>query len=367
MNKNTETFLGLIRLGIGHPIGVLPDGLEWDSIEALAIQHGLSAVVVDGIEKLPDEKRPPKVVLLQWIGETLQGYEYRYKKNKQAISELASFYNSHGFKMMVLKGYACGMNWPKPEHRPCGDIDIWLFGKQKESDLALAKEKGIEIDRGHHHHTVFGWHDFTVENHYDFINVIRHKSHIGLEKKFKELGADDTHVAELSGEKVYLPSPNLHALFLLRHALNHFASMGINLRQVLDWAFFIEKHTNEIDWDWFLSVIEDYQMQEFFNCLNAICVEDLGFEAKIFKQVQFNPVTKEKILKDIIEPEYSPELPKGLVKSMIFRFRRWRGSAWKYELCYKESRWSAFWGGVCNNILKLYERNSFQVKAIYGK
>lgn len=79
-----------------------------------------------------------------------------------------------------------------------------LFGKQKEADLALAKERGIEFDRGHHHHTVFGWYDFTVENHYDFINVNRHKSHSGLEKIFKELGADDTHVVELNGEKVYL-------------------------------------------------------------------------------------------------------------------------------------------------------------------
>ena len=353
MNQNSEVFLDLIRLGLGHTRGCgSPLCVNWDRIEPLAAQQGLSAILVDGIEKLPDTQRPPKDVLLQWIGETLQGYEYRYEQYKQEISELASFYNSQGYKMMVLKGYACAINWPKPEHRPCGDIDIWLFGKQKEADATLEQKTSIKIEKSHHHHTVFTWHDFTVENHYDFINVNRHKSHSGLGRIFKELGVDDTHSVEINGEKVYLPSPNLHALFLLRHALNHFASMGINLRQVLDWAFFIEKHTNEIDWDWFLSVIEDYQMQEFFNCLNAICVEDLGFEATIFKQVQFNPVTKEKVLKDIIAPVYSPELPEGLFNRMIFRYHRWRGSAWKYELCYKESRWSAFWSGVWNNILK---------------
>lgn len=353
MDKNKEAFIELVRLGIGHNTNYgLPKGVNWEVIEAVAAQQGLSAVLVDGVEDLLEGERPPQEILLQWIGDSLQNYEYRCGQYKRAIVKLARFYNSHSFKMMVLKGYACAVNWPKPEHRPCGDIDIWLFGKQKEADLALAKEKGIEIDRGHHHHTVFLWNDFTVENHYDFINTHRHRSHAGLEQLFKDLGADDTHVVDFSGEKVYFPSPNLHALFLLRHALNHFASMGITLRQVLDWAFFIEKYTKEIDWDWFLSVIDEYQMREFFNCLNAICVEDLGFEAKIFKQIQFNPVTKEKILKDIIEPEYSPELPKGLVNGMIFRYRRWRGSAWKYELCYKESRWSAFWDGVCNNVLK---------------
>lgn len=347
MNQNSEAFLDLIRLGLGHTRSCgFPINVNWDNIETLAIQQGLSAVLVDGVELLPEDKRPPKEVILQWIGETLQGYEYRYEQYKQAISELASFYNSHGFKMMVFKGYACGLNWTKPEHRPCGDIDIWLFGKQKTADLALANEKGIEIDRGHHHHTVFGWYDFIVENHYDFINVNRHKSHSGMEKIFKELGADDTHYVELFGERVFLPSSNLHALFLLRHALNHFASMGINLRQVLDWAFFIEKHSEEIDWDWLLSVIDEYHMSEFFNCINAICVEDLGFDAKKFHQVQFNPVTKDKVLSDILAPEFPSKLPTGLLKKMPFMLRRWRGNAWKRKLCYKESAWLALWLGI---------------------
>lgn len=77
---------------------------------------------------------------------------------------------------MVLKGYACSIDWPKPEHRPCGDIDIWLFGKQKEADAALAAspkfhDSSFKIDSSHHHHTVFDWCSFSVENHYDFVNV----------------------------------------------------------------------------------------------------------------------------------------------------------------------------------------------------
>lgn len=73
--------------------------------------------------------------------------------------------------MMILKGYACSLDWPKPEHRPCGNIDIWLFGKQKEADALLANKKGLEIDSSHHHHhTIFYWRDFMVENHYDFFD-----------------------------------------------------------------------------------------------------------------------------------------------------------------------------------------------------
>lgn len=68
----------------------------------------------------------------------------------------------------------------------------------------------------------------------------------------------------MNGEHVYLPSPILHALFLMRHAATHFASEGINLRQVLDWAFFVEKHTKEIDLPWLVSVLDEYHMKAGF-------------------------------------------------------------------------------------------------------
>lgn len=353
-----ESFLCLIRLGIGKSTGTrIDEGLDWAIIGKLAIQQGLLAVILDGIEMLPDRKRPSQEMLLEWIGEVLQDYENRYAQYKKAIGSLVGFYNRNGFKMMVLKGYACSLDWPKPEHRPCGDIDIWLFGQQEAADKELdswfmVQGSNNRIDGGLHHHTVFEWVGFTVENHYDFINVHHHPSHRGLEKIFKELGKDDNHYVEVQGEKVYVPLPNLHALFLLRHALNHFASIGINLRNVLDWAFFIEKHTKEIDWKWLLWVIDKYHMQDFYNCINAICVEDLGFNSSIFPPVQFLPSLKEKVLNDILAPEFTIEEPDGLIRKWIHKYRRWKGNRWKQELCYKESAWSAFWSGMMIHLVK---------------
>lgn len=353
MNQDLQSaIISLVRLGIGHISGPLPERIDWNSIETLAGQHGLLAVVVDGIERLPEQQRPPKALLLEWIGNTLQSYEQRYALYEKAIGKLAGFYNQHGIKMMVLKGYACSLDWPKPEHRPCGDIDIWQFGQWKEADNALASEKGIKIDGTHHHHTVFEWMGFSVENHYDFVNVYAHKSSREQEKVFKELGQDDSYSVEVHGEKVYIPSPNLHALFLIRHMVSHFAAAEISLRQVLDWAFFVEKHTKDVDWKWLLSVLERYHMKEFFNLINAICVEDLGFGATIFPYVQYLPELKQRVLSDIIEPEYTAEEPRELMKRLVYKYCRWQGNAWKQRLCYNESRLSMFWTGILAKILK---------------
>lgn len=352
MQSPNKAFLSLVRLGIGHQFEALSGPVNWNEVQALAERQGLAAVLVDGMEQLPDNLRPPKEQLLQWIGAVLQNYEYRYELYRRAIVELAGFYGEHGIKMMILKGYACSLDWPKPEHRPCGDIDIWQFGMQKEGDSLLEKEKGIKVDKSHHHHTVFNWKGFTVENHYDFVNVHAEQSSAELEKVFKELGKDDSHTTEVSGETVYMPSQNLHTLFLIRHMVSHFAAAEISLRQVLDWTFFVEKHTKEIDWEWLLGILDKYHMKDFFNLINAICVEDLGFRAEIFPTVQFVPELKERVLADILEPAYRAVEPASLLPRIVYKYRRWQGNAWKQELCYSESRWEMFRKGIWAKILK---------------
>lgn len=354
MRTTEETFLSLVSLGVGNArfVAPLPKDLDWHALEDLAAMQGLSAIIVDGLERLSENQRPPKEMLLQWIGETLQGFEYRYELYRRTIAEMAGWHNAHGFKMMVLKGYACSLDWPKPEHRPCGDIDIWQFGKQKEADTLLAKEKKIKIDTSHHHHTVFSWREFSVENHYDFVNVYSRQSNAEIERIFKELGADDSYSIDIYGEKVFLPSPNLHALFLLKHAMGNFVSTSINIRQVLDWAFFVKAHGNSIDWKWLIGVLKKFRMLEFFNIINAICVEDLGFEVSIFHGVQFKPELKERVLNDIFNPRFTVSEPANLIPRLFYKYKRWRGNAWKHELCYNESMWSTFWYGVWGHLLK---------------
>ena len=355
-----DDFLQIVRLGIGTSKHVsLSNHINWKSIEALAARQGLLAIVLDGIEKCHTDCTGalPLEMKLTWIGEVVKNYELVYAHYTKAIADLAAFYNAHGFRVMVLKGYACAMNWPKPEHRPCGDIDIYLFGKYKEADEVLSRELGIKIDHSHQHHTVFEWQGFTVENHYDFVNVLAHKSSRELEKIFKGL-AENAESAEIKNTNstnytnIYSPSENLHALFLIRHMVSHFAAVGITLRQVLDWAFFVEKQRSEVDWEWLIGVLEEYHMKDFFNSINAICVNELGFDLHIFPTVQFNPFLAERILNDTLFPKFDGKEPHGLFSRVHFKYRRWKANEWKHEFCYKENRKSAFWNGVKNHLLK---------------
>lgn len=340
LSTNQDFLLQLVRIGIGNDNPkkvIVPESIDWNGLEALAAEQGLSAVLVDGVERLPEGIRPPKPMLLQWIGETLQGYEYRYELYGRTIAEMADFYNQHGFKMMVLKGYACSLDWPKPEHRPCGDIDIWQFGQQKEADDLLTKEKGIEVDQSHMHHTVFYWRDFMVENHYELVNTLVSRSNAKIEKLLEDLAMEDKYFVELFGQRVWTPSPNFHALFLLRHAGLHFTGEGMNIRQILDWGFFVKSHSTQIDWSWLLGVLDEYGMTPFFCCLNAICTNYLGFSHNIFPDCKIPNDVPARIIDDIFTPEFAAEEPSSLVKRVFFKYRRRKARVWKHNLCYKES------------------------------
>lgn len=342
-----KELLAIISYGLGH-LKDVPDTIDWQAIKDLSSKQGVSAIVWDAILKLYEQGllvdgRALDVKLKkQWIGTVFQNYERKYEDYRKAIGKLAGFYNQHGFRLMVLKGYGLSLNYPVPEHRPCGDIDIWAFGKYREADEVVSKELGIAINRSHHHHTVFSFRGYSVENHYDFVNVHAHRSSAEIEMIFKELALSDENFTMIDGEKVYLPSPDLHALFILRHTMSHFASTSMSLRQILDWAFFVEKHSASIHWDWLLEVLDRFRMMDFFRCLNAICVEDLGFDPSIFPTGTVTSALIERALADTLSPEFHESAPTARLPLLLFKYRRWRANNWKQRMCYKEGLLSSF-------------------------
>ena len=358
MTENTkQTFLSLICLGIGHDALALSETIDWDTVSALSLEQGLSAIVLDGAQKLTDlgelkdGRSMDKALKKQWIGAVIKNFEWKYDDYRERIGELARFYNEHDFKLMVLKGYGLSLNYPIPQHRPCGDIDIWLFGRYQEADAVISRELGIEIDATHPHHTVFHWGGYLVEDHYDWVSVYSHWSAPKIEEIFKDLAMDESWSVDINDQTVYLPSPNLHALFLQRHALLHFNSNGLNLRQILDWGFLVEKHCQDIDWNWLVATLKRFKMGEFFACLNAICIEDLGFDAELFPVEFRGSFLKDQVLEDTLHRGAPKEMPKNLFPRLIFKYRNWKLKAWKRRLVYDEGGLPSLWSSIRAHVL----------------
>lgn len=361
MTQEQTIMLRLLRLGIGKADAVqgdaamLEDGaVDWKTMMQASINHGIMTLCCDGYGKVKElfhisetgiESPALEDNRMEWIGYTFV-LESSYINYRAIIAQLAKFYAKRGIDMMLLKGYGLSLHYPIPSHRPTGDIDVFLFGKWREGDEAIRK-KGIKIKIDSEHHTTFKIGGVTVENHYDFVNTRIRRSSRLLEKEFKALAMNgERQQIDINGVTVFVPTPNLNALFLLRHTAGHFASEGIKLRNVLDWAFFVEKQGTLVDWNRLWQLAKEYNMHRFLECLNAICVEDLGFANELFPHKDCDKSLKTRVLEEILA---GPDIKKDA--SAWLRTKRWWQHRWKHEICYSDSMFSSFITSITANII----------------
>ncbi len=355
-----ELFFRLVQVGIGtlkadegNFVGfdcVKEDhrGLKsWNDLFQMGVKQGVAAIQLDGLQKMMEagvmakEQLPPREVTMAWASHTMQ-VERRWRKHKEVIDGLVEFYASHGIRMMVIKGYSLSLLYPRPEHRPCGDVDIWLFGEQDRADRLLNEERGVEIDRDHHHHTVFHVDGVMIENHYDFFNIHAHLSSREIERELHGLLEEvECNVAPTEGTgkvKLVAPPADFNALFLLRHAAAHFAAEEIAIRHVVDWAMFVMHNHKEIDWERLETIAKKQNMHRFLHCLNGICIDYLGVPEGVFTKFERDKALEGRVMKDILYPAFPDKsaIGKNVFRDYAFRLRRWWANRWKHRMVYRE-------------------------------
>lgn len=352
LSNNSKILLWLVKIALWKENPKSPVCIvDWRAMMELAEKHGVLAIVLDAIDQFPQYRRPPFDILMNGIS-LLVFIEKIYDKHRKMIRFLSHFYHHYGIKMMVLKGYGLSMNYPKPNHRPMGDMDIFHFGQWREADACVHDRLGVKIDNSHHHHTVFVYQGVTVENHYDFLNVHSRKSNVEFEKVLKSLAAEDNAIKDDEIENVFYPSPNFNALFIVRHSAGNFCASGIILRQVLDWLLFVKRFHDKVDWDFVYRMYRKFNLVRYVNSLNAIGIQYLGFDAKWFPEYEKDERLVERIIKDMLEPEFKGKENGCLMTGVLVKMRRWWLNRWKIKITASDSLCSVFLYSVYSKLLK---------------
>lgn len=344
--RNIKVVLELIRKAFDYNrICQLSQEINWVDIIEIVSCQGVLGICFQSIEQLPVNLRPDTSNLMNWLGQA-EHIKAKYQNHEKVVEMLAQFYKLHGIKMLVLKGYGLSKNYPVPEHRPTGDIDIFLYGKIDDADELVEREKGVSVYRENPHHSVFTVKGVTIENHRTLSDQHNHKSNIRLEQLYAELIAEDEGLQ--IGDNIYTPSATLNAIYLLRHAGEHFATEKITLRHVLDLGTFFQKHNQDIDWKRVLKVYKDECISDFYNAIATICVRDFGMDAKCFNGYKHDPKLADRVLEDIFkENEKLPMSTVGIsglkkVKYGIQKSIRWYKNRWKYKMVYNESLFESY-------------------------
>lgn len=346
--SSDDALIAIVRTGIGHSQVPISSEVDWADVLFRAKRHGLAALGMDGIVASGIEL--PKDVSRLWMAEMVK-VEARYAKGEMVIRNLAAEFSLAEIPMMIIKGFGLSLNYPIPSHRPTGDVDIWNFGLQEYADKFIEDRTGVKIDNGVHHHSVFVFHGLTVENHYDFLNVHSHRSNARLEKMLKAMVSSPEQCIQYEkADNVYLPPMDFNALYLLRHMAAHFAAEKVNLRQILDWGLFVRAHDGGLDWNDLVVLAEDFNMNAFLGCIDAICVEELGFDPALFPDIPFDRSLKKRILDDILDTRSSA--PRPGILHVGQRIRRWAGNSWKHKIVYNESLAETFLAQTVAHLMK---------------
>ena len=359
-------------------ISIFSNGLPWasdvdyQSLYSFSAKHSVAAIVWDEVQAaiargdIKPECQPSKVQKIQWALAAEQ-VEQKYARQKAVIEKLATFFAGHGIGMMILKGYGLSLNYPVPHHRPCSDVDIWLFEErvasdghiercsaQQKADRLLQEQFNIEIDKDKHHHTVFYLDGVMVENHYDFLNIHAHPSNRVIEARLQQLTQQPMEQVAVGNAIVYLPSVDFHALFLLRHTAAHFAAERIVIRHLLDWRYFVEKYYGQIDWQSLQNLAGQVNMNLLLDCLNAICIDKLGLPSSCVPQFERNSRLEQRVWNEVLHPEFPEPKPVnvGYVRSWSYMFRRWWANRWKHRIVYNECLVTTFAVQLWSHLLK---------------
>ena len=125
LDNNTQAFLALVRAGLWEQnVRLLPYGdIKWQEVYRLATEQSVLGLVLAGLEH--SDIKPPKELLLQWIGE-VQQIEQRNKAMNAFIADIIEKLRKENIYTLLVKGQGIAQCYEKPLWRSSGDVDFIL-------------------------------------------------------------------------------------------------------------------------------------------------------------------------------------------------------------------------------------------------
>ena len=243
-------FFALLRAGLWNEVPVraafepCPD---WEALYRLAAAQTVVPLVADGIGRLPRELLPTEPERLDpFICDLMS----TAKRNQRLDAFIPKLFSSLGeIPAVLVKGQSVAVDYPEPERRQPGDIDLLVPPVSYEAAKAalLPNATRVEEEAAGILHQGMYFHSVEVEIHGSISTLLSRKLDRSLAALLEEQ-FDGRRLPEVSlGEaRIPVPEADFNAVYLFVHLLQHYWSGGVGLRQVIDWMTFVSVHKRDI-------------------------------------------------------------------------------------------------------------------------
>ena len=353
----TDILFLLLRLGLGLSsvedentdcLKALPIE-DWVELMNFALEQGVDAIVMDGIQRVYDDIPDFSSVLdtpegenykYDWLGLAL-GLENENEQQISVIKDMSAKWNAAGYPMLLFKGQANGLFYPNPLHRPTGDIDCYLFG-HFDGGNNLAEAVGASVNTDWYKHSQIHYRGETFENHQFFVHTREGKRSKDLEQLLLNT-LKNVEFDHLPGTDALLPPPMFNALFLTYHALTHFLEEGLRLKQLIDWAMFLHRDAARVDWPQFYSICEKYHLRRFADVTTDIAVHRLGIQLENSQITTSSPYSTRVIHSTLTDNDYVFNSGQSGWSNRWHIVRNLIKYRWKYHQIYQHSVLRQIW------------------------
>ncbi len=279
-----EQLLELIRCSMWdtNPSASLFDSeTDWRALLRLAQRQSVLGSVYAQLEKLESKPNQKSSMRLH----SLITLNRKMRLRQLAVLDIVTKRLQEGgiARPVLLKGVGVGENYPDPGVRQCGDIDLYVGKEHYEKSCEMVKswsESEIEYNSMSRKHYHFKFNGVIVEIHRLAIvdtNITKHRSEF-IDWCVSELEGDRLRHEQIEGVDVYLPPYEFDAIYIFKHAWNHFCTSGIAFRQISDWALHITKNHDKIDQNVVRERLEYFGLTAPWGFFGAMAVNTLGLK-----------------------------------------------------------------------------------------
>ena len=242
---------------------------DWEAIFREARAQTVDLLAFDALTE-QERAALPSETAAAWQAAAFRRLQYNeglHHEQMQILNRLSDA----GIPCVVLKGFSCGIHYPKPMLRCAGDIDLLVSEQGMHAAKGVLEAYGYEAsDEPHpfHIHLHKGW--ISVELHYEPAGIPQGDAGALLRAFFQ--GKENMTERK---ESVPLFPVCEQAVTLLLHKLEHILTGGLGLRQVCDWAMFVRMQLKPDAWEATAPVLKSFGLLHFAKNITRICVNDL--------------------------------------------------------------------------------------------
>ena len=282
MLEHEKVFFSSLKSALwGSPLEI-PDGFNrWGDVMKLAKIQALMGLVGDVLLTRSEIRAgllPKFVERLQYIPIKSVGVHSQMNMTLQLI---VTQLRNHGIESVLLKGQGLARNYPVPELRQCGDIDLYVGTQNYSKSYEVLKNIVSEIDDQSclngdekHYHARVG--NIMIEVH-RYADIHSSSTFNQIYQDYANTGLSVGLVPLQFGEiEINTPADNFNAFYIFNHMWHHFMHGGVGLRQLCDWVVFLHSRAGSLDLGYLSSLLSRMKLLKPWKTFGCIAVDYLG-------------------------------------------------------------------------------------------